>query len=662
MKIKRILTYLLTMALVMSLLPADMVKAGSKKSITMTVGETKQLKLTNIPKGKTVKWSSNNKKVAQVTQKGKVKAKKAGKAKITAKLGKKKYICIVKVKEEKKKENIPETTTEQVPESEIIVEEDTTTETDTAAEEAFEQTTTDENTETEPVETKENLTETTEEAADKVTTEEITTEAEVTTEEMTTEDTATEKTTTDEPLPEKPVEAPIPSIVYQAHVEDIGWMAAVKDGATAGTTGQTKRLEGLKIVLKDDKGNSMIKYRAHVQGDGWQAWRTSGQEAGTTHQEKRMEGIQIQLTGAYAAKYDIYYRVHVAEYGWLGWAKNGEMAGSQGIALQMEAIEMKLVKKNQSFAVGGSPIVATPDITYQVHCADIGWMSEVDNRKIAGTTGQERQLEGIKINLLNTDGKNGIQYRAHVGEVGWQGWKTSGQLAGTTGQAKRMEAIEIKLAGDVANRFDIYYRVHVEDIGWLGWAKNGETAGTTGGARRAEAIQIQLVVKDAPVDREGAAYKKLNQTGYNASAALQYAASHWNDGQGLCAEFVSKCVQAGGLPIKTELITTNCYNAVSNYTGVQGQDLKLDANGYATKSLDGNILSAGDVVIQWCYTHTYRPHILICGGYDSNGYATFYAHNSAKNNERYRFNVTYSSQAPCTRNCNIGAKVLHISN
>ena len=161
-------------------------------------------------------------------------------------------------------------------------------------------------------------------------------------------------------------------------------------------------------------------------------------------------------------------------------------------------------------------------------------------------------------------------------------------------------------------------------------------------------------------------YKKTMQVeaaSYNAEAALKYASEHWNDNVGLCAEFVSRCVQAGGLQIRTEGITTNCYNAVSRITGVQGQVLKLNAEGYATKSLDGDILTAGDVVIQWCNTHTYRPHILFCGGYDSSGYATFYAHNSALNNRRYRLNVNRSCSkangSPCY---DMGARVLHISN
>ncbi len=460
-------------------------------------------------------------------------------------------------------------------------------------------------------------------------------------------------------------EETLPSISYQAYVQDIGWMSAVKAGATAGTTGKAKYLEALKINLKDKKGNSMIKYRAHVQNVGWQGWMTSGQTAGTEKQSERMEGIQIQLTGNYAEQYDIYYCVHVANFGWLGWAKNGEVAGSQGLSLQMEAIQIRLVRKNTAFAVGDRHVIVAPKLTYQAHCEKYGWQNAVSVGNIAGTVGEGRQLEGIKINLLDTDGKSGVEYRAHVSNVGWQDWKNSGALAGTTGEARRMEAVEIRLKGNIANEFDIYYRMHVSKIGWMGWAKNGETAGTTGGSRQAEAIQIKIVAKGAPVEREGVAYQKLtaqSKVGYNADAALKYASEHWNDGQGLCAEFVSKCVQAGGISIKTEYITTNCYNAVSNATGVQGQVLKLNAAGYATKSLDGDILSAGDVVIQWCNTHTYRPHILICGGYDSAGYATFYAHNSAKNNQRFRFNVTYSSQAPCNHNCDIGARVLHISN
>ncbi len=75
--------------------------ALNKKKVTLTVGETVQLKLKNPPKDKTVTWSSSKKSVATV-KKGKVKARKAGTAKVTAKVNNKSYSCTVTVKEKDK--------------------------------------------------------------------------------------------------------------------------------------------------------------------------------------------------------------------------------------------------------------------------------------------------------------------------------------------------------------------------------------------------------------------------------------------------------------------------------------------------------------------------------------------------------------------------------
>ena len=66
------------------------------KVLTLRVGNS--YKLTVKKKGKKkVKWKSSKKSVASVSKKGVVKAKKAGNAKITAKVGKKKYVCKVVV-------------------------------------------------------------------------------------------------------------------------------------------------------------------------------------------------------------------------------------------------------------------------------------------------------------------------------------------------------------------------------------------------------------------------------------------------------------------------------------------------------------------------------------------------------------------------------------
>ena len=69
----------------------------NKKSITLTKGESTTLKLKGTTKK--AKWTTSNKKIATVNQKGKVVAKKTGKAKITAKIAKKKYTCNVTVVE-----------------------------------------------------------------------------------------------------------------------------------------------------------------------------------------------------------------------------------------------------------------------------------------------------------------------------------------------------------------------------------------------------------------------------------------------------------------------------------------------------------------------------------------------------------------------------------
>lgn len=72
----------------------------NKKKVTLTVGKKVKLKVKNAGKKK-VKWKTSDKKVAKVNKKGVVKAKKAGKATITAKVGKKSFKCKVTVKKAK---------------------------------------------------------------------------------------------------------------------------------------------------------------------------------------------------------------------------------------------------------------------------------------------------------------------------------------------------------------------------------------------------------------------------------------------------------------------------------------------------------------------------------------------------------------------------------
>lgn len=104
------LAWVLAFVMMLSILPATQVNAAtkpklSKTKITMTVGQSKKLKVKGISKkrAKRIKWKSSKKKVVTVTKTGKIKARKTGKATITAKVGKKKLKCKVTVKKKSKK-------------------------------------------------------------------------------------------------------------------------------------------------------------------------------------------------------------------------------------------------------------------------------------------------------------------------------------------------------------------------------------------------------------------------------------------------------------------------------------------------------------------------------------------------------------------------------
>lgn len=301
-------------------------------------------------------------------------------------------------------------------------------------------------------------------------------------------------------------------LTYQAHVQQTGWMEEVAEGEIAGTTGKSKRLEGLIIHLKDTKVQGEVRYRAHVAEQGWQDWKTSGELSGTTGKNQAIEAVEICLTGELAEKYDIYYRLHLEQIGWLGWAKNGEMAGSTALSIESQAVQIRLVPKNEKFDTICDAVVKRPTFTYQAYCQNQGWQDTVKENSVAGTTGKSLRLEALKLNVSDTNIKGTVQYRVHVSDIGWQDWKSSGELAGTTGKSKAIEAVQIQLSSEMAAVFDIYYRVYSAEIGWLGWAKNGAYAGTTGGGLRAEAIQVVMLNKGANFSTGAAPYRQYTSS------------------------------------------------------------------------------------------------------------------------------------------------------
>lgn len=302
------------------------------------------------------------------------------------------------------------------------------------------------------------------------------------------------------------------SVSYKVHRQDYDWEEDwKKDGQTSGTVGESKRLEAIKIKLPDGVSGS-IEYRTHIQDIGWEKnWSKNGEKSGTEGQCKRLEAIQIRLTGEVAENYDVYYSVHAENFGWLGWAKNGEEAGTAGYGYRLEAIQIQLVTKGDK----APELIGTIKeamkarlVGYQTHVQDYGTQAYVYDGAMAGTEGECKRMESIRMKLPSSVNSS-IQYRSHVQDIGWEKkWASNGSLSGTEGQCKRLEAIQIKLSGDVAKNYDVYYRVHAQDYGWLAWAKNGESSGTEGYAKRLEAIEVRLVPKGTTPNLPASANEK----------------------------------------------------------------------------------------------------------------------------------------------------------
>lgn len=136
MKNKRVVSLLMAVILMLTLLPATPASAKAKtklsaKSITMTVGDTKTIKLLNSKKGAV--WSRENSNIniiSETKKKVKIKAVEEGKSIVYALVGKKEYKCKITIKEKEKPKNTntPKPTNKPTPEPETIPDITTTSE------------------------------------------------------------------------------------------------------------------------------------------------------------------------------------------------------------------------------------------------------------------------------------------------------------------------------------------------------------------------------------------------------------------------------------------------------------------------------------------------------------------------------------------------------
>lgn len=168
-------------------------------------------------------------------------------------------------------------------------------------------------------------------------------------------------------------------------------------------------------------------------------------------------------------------------------------------------------------------------------------------------------------------------------------------------------------------------------------------------------VSLQYCTKNSNESSEG------SDSGYNANKALDFAADHvYTNSNWLCAEYVSRCVRAGGIDINVEKGVGNLYRALDKLDGVTRYTLKVDSSGKILPEDNVNKLASGDVIIMYCNNCLKidgKPyvHAVLIGDLSKNGIRV-YAHNSAYDNETY---YGFHSCGYCGKNNNVIAYGFH---
>ena len=339
-------------------------------------------------------------------------------------------------------------------------------------------------------------------------------------------------------------------IQYEAHVSNIGWMSSKRDGSTAGTTGQSKSVEDLKVSILNPVEDGSVQINANVSGIGWQGWDTpSASEGGTTGQGRAVEAVRLRLTGSLAKDYDVYYRVHASNIGWMAWAKDGEEAGTTGMSCSLEAVQIKLIKKGASHPdTSGYSHLEIPTVTYSSQVKG-AWQNSVSAGEMSGTTGQGIPITGFSAKTCSSVA-GGINYQLHLSNVGWTSGKSNGNQLSSATESNSVEAIKVSLSGDLATYFDVWYRVHVDNVGWLGWTRNGAVAGSTGYGTHVQAVQVRLTRKGANAPGSTVSPCLLGQPSAFANPMqkkiVDLARQVPSPGPGLCSEWIADIYERAG--------------------------------------------------------------------------------------------------------------------
>lgn len=134
------------------------------------------------------------------------------------------------------------------------------------------------------------------------------------------------------------------------------------------------------------------------------------------------------------------------------------------------------------------------------------------------------------------------------------------------------------------------------------------------------------------------------QFSYNPASALSYAERNWNNGVGQCADFASKCIQAGGINV----YKAKCGDLYRELNGTYGTSYKLTltrgTKGSLKMSDNAGKVAKGDLIFYFCNCCRTFDHVVVCNGENAFGYIQDYAHNKAHNGKKQTYTYYHCGQ------------------
>ena len=143
-----------------------------------------------------------------------------------------------------------------------------------------------------------------------------------------------------------------------------------------------------------------------------------------------------QIPGTAKNNNQLWYRAHCQNIGWLDPVRDAQTSGTTGFSTRLEALLIDLREIREKY----------PDakLSGDFHIQNQGTIhiDNIEHDTILGTIGKSLRLEAFRLHLTGVPDKK-LYYEAHVQDIGWQGVRKDGEMAGTTGQSKRIEAVRI---------------------------------------------------------------------------------------------------------------------------------------------------------------------------------------------------------------------------